>query len=142
MRAAVTAMVVGFFRAVDVRDWDTVRALLADEVTLDHVSLFGGEAEIVPADEVVRRWRALLPGFDATQHLLGLMAESGPVVRGNVRGYHLLNGEEWMVAGWYDLTLTTVGTPRIAGIALTVAYETGSRELLGRAQERAAAALR
>ncbi|MEV4281658.1 nuclear transport factor 2 family protein [Actinoplanes xinjiangensis] len=117
----MTATVVDFFRAVDVRDWDTVRALLADEVTLDYVSLFGGEAEIVAADEVVQRWRALLPGFDATQHLLGLLAESGPVVRGNVRGYHLLDGEEWMVAGWYDLTLTAAGTPRIAGIALTVA---------------------
>lgn len=138
MNAAVTATVVDFFRAVDTRDWDTVRALLADEVTLDYVSLFGGEVETLPAAEVVERWRKLLPGFDATQHFLGLLAESDGVVRGNVRGCHRLDGEEWTVAGWYDLTLTTPGTPRIAAIVLTATYETGHRDLLGRAQDRAA----
>ncbi len=134
----MNAAVVDFFRAVDARDWDAVRLLLAGEVTLDYVSLFGGAVETVPAGEVIERWRGLLPGFDATQHFVGTLAESGGVVRGNVRAYHVLDGAEWMVAGWYELTVTA-GPARISGIVLTAVYETGSRELLGHAQERAKA---
>ncbi|MCA2216564.1 nuclear transport factor 2 family protein [Jidongwangia harbinensis] len=138
MNDAVTASIVRFFRAVDTRDWATVRALLADEVVLDYVSLFGGEVETVAADEVVERWRALLPGFDATQHFLGVPAELDGTVQANVRGYHVLGDEVWMVAGWYRLTLTAGDPARVAGIVLTAAYETGDRELVARARERAA----
>ncbi len=133
----VTAAVTRFFRAVDLRDWAVVRSLLADRVVLDYVSVFGGEVEDVAADDVIERWRALLPGFDATQHLLGPLAElaGDGTVECNVRGYHHLAGEVWMVAGWYVLR---VADGRLAGITLTGTYETGSRELLARARERAA----
>jgi hypothetical protein len=53
---------------------------------------------------------------------------------------HHLDGDTWMVAGWYRLTLSaTPGGGRIAGITLTEAYETGSRDLVERAQQRATA---
>jgi hypothetical protein len=135
---AVTASIVRFFRAIDTRDWNTVRGLLADEVVLDYVSLFGGEVETVAADEVVERWRALLPGFDATQHVLGVLAELDGTVQTNVRGYHVLGDEVWMAAGWYRLALDGGDPARIAGIVLTATYETGDRELVGRARARAA----
>lgn len=133
-------LIHGFFRAVDRRDWDRVAAGLARYVRLDYSSLFGGEPEDLTATEVIDRWRGLLPGFDATMHMLG------PLVDGvdgglecNVRGYHALGDEVWMVAGWYTLTLTSSGeSPRIAGITLATSYETGSRGLLDRAQERVA----
>jgi hypothetical protein len=138
MNDAVTTSIVRFFRAVDTRDWDTVHALLADEVTLDYVSVFGGEPETIASDEVVKRWQGLLPGFDATQHLLGTLAEIDGAVQGNVRGYHVLGDEVWMVAGWYHLSIRPADPPRIAGILLTASYETGSRDLIARAQARAA----
>ena len=73
-----------------------------------------------------------------TQHLLGPLAElaGDGTVECNVRGYHHLAGEVWMVAGWYVLR---VADGRLAGITLTGTYETGSRELLARARERAKA---
>lgn len=130
-----------FFRAVDTRDWDTVARLLADEVDLDYTSVFGGEPERVAGPELVARWRGLLPGFDATQHFVApLLATAEDVLEGNVRGYHHLDGDTWMVAGWYRITLSaTPGGGRIAGITLTEAYETGSRDLVERAQQRATA---
>jgi hypothetical protein len=134
----VTASIVRFFRAIDTRDFNTVRAMLADEVSLDYTSVFGGESETIAADEVVERWRALLPGFDATQHFLGVLSEVDGTVQGNVRGYHQLGDEVWMIAGWYHLTLETTDPPRVAGIVLTATYETGSRDLVARAQNRAA----
>ena len=138
MNEAVATSVVRFFRAIDTRNWDAVRDLLADEVTLDYVSVFGGDVETVTADEVVQRWQGLLPGFDATQHFLGVLEEFDGAVQGNVRGYHILGDQVWMVAGWYRLTVDAAGPPRITGIVLTATYETGSRDLITQAQARAA----
>lgn len=137
-----TQTVVSFFRAVDTRDWDTVEAILADRVTLDYTSLFDGEPEAVSNEEVVTRWRALLPGFDGTQHFLGTLVATSPgTLEANVRGYHRLGGETWMVAGWYVLTTANGedGSHRITGITLLVTYETGDRSLVELAHQRAAA---
>lgn len=127
-----------FFRAVDTRDWDLVTATLADRVTLDYTSLFGGEPETLEPEEIAARWRGLLPGFDATMHFLGPLVDDGDTVQCNVRGYHRLEGETWMVAGWYTLDLSdTGGRVRIRGITLATSYEAGGRDLVEKAQQRA-----
>lgn len=127
-----------FFRAVDTRDWDTVAATLADHVALDYTSLFGGEAEVLSPDDVTKRWRGLLPGFDATMHLLGPLIDDGDTVQCNFRGYHHIDGKTWMVAGWYTLDVVqTAAGVRIAGIKIESSYEEGSRELVEQAQQRA-----
>jgi SnoaL-like domain len=127
--------VVAFFHAVDDRDWDAVRVGLADEVDTDYTSLFGGEPERLAAGALVQRWQGLLPGFDATQHLLGPLLVTGDVVECNVRGYHRLDGRTWMVAGRYTLTLDG---DRVAGIVLHTAYQEGDTSLVEEATARAA----
>ncbi|MFD1052334.1 nuclear transport factor 2 family protein, partial [Kibdelosporangium lantanae] len=120
-----------FFRAVDTRDWDTVAATLADQVTLDYTSLFGGEVETLTPDEITGRWRGLLPGFDATMHMLGPLVDDGDTVRCNVRAYHHIDGRTWMVAGWYTLHIVQSATgARIAGIRIESSYEEGGRDLV------------
>ncbi|RIQ17803.1 polyketide cyclase [Jiangella rhizosphaerae] len=128
--------------AVDTLDWDGVRAVLADDVRLDYTSLWGGSPETVAAAEVVRRWRGLLPGFDATQHLTGpVLATPGGRCTTTVRGYHhVADGERsgtWMVAGWYDIRLDHAG--RISAITLHTSYEEGDRALTEIATARCAA---
>ena len=128
-----------FFRAVDTRDWDTVAATLADRVTLDYTSLFGGEPETLGREEIVARWRGLLPGFDATMHLLGPLVDDGDTVRCNLRAYHHIDARTWLVAAWYTLDVaTTDAGVRIAGITIELSYEEGGRELVALAQQRAA----
>ena len=123
-----------FFHAVDRRDWAAVRAGLAGEVATDYTSLFGGEPERLAADALVERWRGLLPGFDATQHLLGPVVVDGDSAECNVRGYHRLGDRTWLVAGRYTLALDG---ERIAGIVLETLYQEGDP---GLAQEAAARA--
>jgi hypothetical protein len=135
--------VVRFFHAVDDRDWQAVRAGLADEVGVDYSSLFGGGPERLAADELVARWRGLLPGFDGTQHLLGPLvitaAGDDATVDANVRGYHHLGGSTWLVAGRYTLTLRRADPAwRVAGIVLHTTYQEGDRSLAGQATARAA----
>ena len=127
-----------FFRAVDTRDWPAVESLLADRVDTDYSSVFGGDPEQLTRGDLVDRWRRLLPGFDATQHFVAPLIATGPDVwEGNVRGYHHLDGQTWMVAGWYRLAVLEIsGTLAIASIRLTEAYEEGDRDLVARAQER------
>jgi hypothetical protein len=57
--------------AVDQLDWAGVRQAFADEVRSDYTSLSGGAPQRGPVDDLIAQWRTLLPGFDATQHLLG-----------------------------------------------------------------------
>jgi hypothetical protein len=136
-------------QAVDDLDWPAVRRCLADEVRTDYTELFGGEAETLPADELVRRWQGLLPGFDATQHLIGTGLveedEHRPVVRTHVRGYHHVAGAEggptWAVHGHYVVPLVRTPTGwAIAGITLRVFYQEGNTDLPALATERAATA--
>ncbi len=126
--------VVAFFHAVDDRNWTVLRAGLTDEVQIDYSSLFGGEPEELTAEALLERWRALLPGFDATQHFLGPLLVTGDRVEANVRAYHHLAGRTWMVSGRYTLTLTG---DKIAGIVLHTKYEDGDRALTEKAAERA-----
>lgn len=125
-----------FFRAVDQRRWDVVAATLDDEVELDYSSLFGGGPERVPGPEVVERWAGMLPGFDATQHLVGPLLVDGDTVACNVRGYHHLDGETWLAAGWYTISVRGTGPVRISGIRLELSYEEGPRSLVDRARQR------
>jgi hypothetical protein len=130
--------------AIDALDWPAVREAFADEVRLDYTSLFGGEPETLAGDELIARWQALLPGFDATQHMLGpvvLTDDAGPGVRADahVRGYHHIGGQDggqtWAVHGHYTARL--VGG-KITELTLALFYQEGELDLPAVATERAA----
>src|SRR5690606_21873398 len=95
LESAVTAAVSDLLFAIDDLDWEGVRNALADEVTIDYTSLWGGELEHLAASELVARWQGLLPGFDATQHLTGPIVvrqagEGRVTATTTVRGYHVV----------------------------------------------------
>jgi SnoaL-like domain len=133
-------------QAVDDLDWPAARGCLADEVRTDYSELFGGEAETLSADELVRRWQGLLPGFDATQHLIGTtLAEEDEgrlTVRTHVRAYHHVAGAEggaiWGVHGHYVVPFERSPAGwKIAGITLRLFYQEGNTDLPALAGERA-----
>jgi hypothetical protein len=136
--------------AVDALDWSTIRDSMTPRVTTDYTSLWGGEPETLDADELIDRWRQLLTGFDATQHLTGPVVLTGvadddgtATCATTVRGYHHIVADEqggtWMCAGRYDIGLDRgVDGWRVSAITLTVAYEDGDRSLVDVARERGA----
>ena len=143
---------MALFHAVDDLDWAAVTASLTSEVTIDYTSLWGGQADRLDAAQLVSAWRELLPGFDATQHLLGPIlatpADANTVnIDLNVRGYHLIRVDQpedapaatWMVAGRYSIDVHRHdGVWRIAAITLRVSYEHGDRNLVDVARHRVA----
>jgi SnoaL-like domain len=136
------------FFATDRRDWDTVRALLADRVTLDYTSLNGGAPATLRGDDVVTAWKALLPGFDATHHHITVITSSarpdGSVdIVANGTATHRLattSGEPlWTIAGYYNANLTPdAGRWTITALTFTATWGSGNQHLVAAAQQRAA----
>jgi hypothetical protein len=134
--------------AIDRLDWEGVRATLATRLRINYTSLFGGEPEELAAAELISRWRSLLPGFDATQHITGpvVVTHTSPervTAETHVRGYHYINaspGGTWMVAGHYVMTLRREHDVwRIHSITLELIQQEGKLDLPQLAAARASA---
>ena len=129
----MSTALVDLVHAVDRLDWDGVRAAFADKLVLDYTSLFGGEAEELAADELVERWQALLPGFEATQHLLGPVLGTDAGCEAHVRAEHRIGSDVWLVAGHYVAELTD---GRISSLTLQTFFQDGVLDLPAKATER------
>lgn len=119
LRTAAQDAITCVFVCADRRDWDGLRAVLADTVAVDYTSLNGGEPIAgIAGDDLLAAWRQTLGGFEATQHLLGsfLFDETTPQ-SARLRFYaiatHVLHAghgdSTWTVAGHYDAELRDDG---------------------------------
>ena len=128
-------VLVELVHAIDRLDWAGVRAAFADRLTLDYTSLSGGEPEELAAGELVGRWQGLLPGFEATQHLLGPVLATAGGVEAHVRAHHWIGGSVWTVAGHYVAGLTG---DRITALRLDTYHQDGDLDLPATATARVA----
>jgi hypothetical protein len=119
-RIAVTDTVTGIGLFADLRQWDRVGALLADEVTTDYVSVFGGEVASASRTELLDQWRATLGGLDATQHQITNVAVTptgqGATALSHVRATHWSGGRFGLSVG---STPTTCFGRSLAGRSLS-----------------------
>jgi fermentation-respiration switch protein FrsA (DUF1100 family) len=141
-RQAITDTITKLLHAIDRRDWTAVAGILAEEIRTDYTSLFGGSIQTQPAHELIAAWRALLPGFDATQHVTGpIVADvSGDAARAHcaATGVHRIGHDHWTVSGHYDMELARTGnTWRIGAITYRNVLVTGDETLPQKAQARA-----
>jgi hypothetical protein len=116
-------------------------------VTVDYTSLWGGEPATMTAADLMRGWKALVPGFTRTQHTIGipLIEVDGEKAQANapVIGHHFIDdpappgGRSWVVGGRYlwQLEKGPAGW-RIAGLTLALAWQEGNADLPKLAAER------
>ncbi|MES0028046.1 MULTISPECIES: nuclear transport factor 2 family protein [unclassified Mesorhizobium] len=140
-RIAIAEAIAGIGLYADLREWDRVRSYFAARVTTDYTSLFGGEVTTSGRDALIAQWQGLLPGFDATQHLITNITVEGAgndaVARSHVRAAHWIDGRFWTVGGSYLHRL--VRTPegwRVKAISIRRLYEEGDRAVLAAAAGR------
>jgi hypothetical protein len=135
-----------FFISVDNRDWDIVKAIFNDTVSLDYTSMAGGQPADLPSADIIDSWKSVMPGFDKTHHQLGnyLIETDSLVAKVFCYGTatHYLSNESknnvWTVVGSYDLELQTVSKAwRITKMKFNLKYIDGNGELPKMAQERA-----
>ena len=149
MEQEIQHRIATMLNAIDLLDWSTVRTAFAPTVAVDYTSLFGGSAETLAVDTLLERFRGLLPGFDATQHLIGpvmVTEHAGGTVtaEAQARGYHHVAGAEggavWMAAGRYRFPMERRdGVWKIGGITFQLSYQDGNLGMPRIARARVAA---
>jgi 3-phenylpropionate/cinnamic acid dioxygenase small subunit len=142
-RAAVIDLVNRQAMAADARDWAAARACYAPRVRLDYVSLAGGEPSETSADEMIAAWRASLPGFERTQHVISnhqvTLQGDRAVCLSHFRAQHRIADRIWELDGDYRHELAR--GPQgwlIDGQQMVWTFERGDRALLEEASRRAA----
>ncbi|MEM8857220.1 MAG: nuclear transport factor 2 family protein [Chloroflexota bacterium] len=128
--------------SADIHDWAQCRSTFADEIFVDYTSMAGGKPATIPADALIDSWQGLLPGFTATQHLLGthIIEVNGDsaVCDAHFQATHVIDEESWTLGGRYQFNLQySSGVWQITGITMTVLWSAGDQaSLLARAAER------
>lgn len=128
--------------AADLGDWDAVRACFAGEVRVDYTSLNGGEPATVRADDLIAGWRGVLPGFEATQHVVSnhqvTLAGDAAECRSHFVATHRIGADVWRLGGHYHHRLSRqTGGWRVTEMTMTWTWEEGDRGLVQRAASRA-----
>jgi hypothetical protein len=141
-RQAISDAITGLLDAIDRRDWTAARSCLAAQVRIDYTSLFGGTPRTQSETELIEGWRALVPGFDATQHLTGpILADilgDTARVRCAVTAVHCIGQDHWTPSGHYEMALLRTGSRWvIAAIVYRNVFVAGDATLPQRAQARA-----
>lgn len=142
--ASVRQTVLAIPTLVDIRAFDAIPPLFADQVMLDYTSMFGGAPQNLSGHDVVAGWCALVPGFDATWHQLGpidvkQLSSDAAFARCSVDARHWLRGALWRPIGQYVFVLTRAERWRVRAMRLELEKELGDRGLVEAAQRRARA---
>ena len=144
-KQAIQDLILKYAWGIDSRDWTLFRSIFADEVEMDFSSYSGTPASRMSADEWVANCRALLPGFDATQHVLTnfMIDVDGDTATAIVymKAEHFianhLGDNSHTLGGHYTHRLTRAGTGwKIHGTTLTVTWSRGNRQVYELAAQR------
>jgi hypothetical protein len=123
----------------DRREWDRLRSVLAEEVTLDYTSLNGGEAATLSCDQVISAWAGMLGNLDATQHLVSnhLVSIDGDTASCTAafQATHLLanphGGPIWTLGGHYEFGLArTAEGWQITSVQMIADWATGNQQIM------------
>lgn len=146
-KADIQDLILNYAWGIDTRNWALLRSIFADEIEMDFSSFNGTPASRIAADDWVAACRALLPGFDATQHLLtNFMIEvEGDTATAVVymQAEHFiansLGDNSHTLGGYYrhKLARDTDGW-KIHATTLTILWSRGNRQVYELAAERAA----
>lgn len=144
-RAAISDVVIRYATGLDTRDRALYRSCFTDPVTVDFASWSGRPAATVPVDDWVASVFAVLPGFDATQHLSTnhVITFDGPdeaTCVSQMQAQHYLADQPvttCTLGGHYTNRLVrTARGWKITSCTLTVTWVTGDRGLFAMATER------
>ncbi|MEG1616865.1 MAG: nuclear transport factor 2 family protein [Bacteroidales bacterium] len=103
---------IEIIKAIDLRDWEIAKGFLADQITMDYASFTKEAPHTVTSEELIDSWKALLPGFDHTQHQLSNFLCYEEVDLAHIQCYvsalHFIADQPdplWTVIGTYDIKM-------------------------------------
>ncbi len=142
-RSSITDVVNSVGTLADLGRYSQLEQLFTEEVTVDYTSLFPGEVQNIPREQLMTQWQSVLPGFDATQHMI---TNHQITINGNeakaiayVRATHKLDNRMWVVGGYYVDELAKIdGVWKLKSIQYNALYESGDRSLIEKAAAKVA----
>ncbi len=143
--AAVKTIVESVAVLADMRNFEDLETLYADEFLLDYSALNGHAAELRSPRGLMTEWAGVLPGFDRTRHDLANVTASvegaSATASADVTAGHWLGGSYWEASGRYDYRLEKDnGAWRITAMTFLLEDEKGARDIIGPAATNAAEA--
>lgn len=150
-RTEAVDVVYRYATSIDTRDWELHRSIFTDEMESDFSSLGSGTAPqptSMSADAWVDGLKALMPGFEATQHSMtnprvSIDGDEATVVMYMQAEHYLLDDEGerefWSIGGYYTDRLVRSGDSwKIRSVRLTVTWQRGDQAIMATAMQRAA----
>jgi SnoaL-like domain len=146
-RAEIHDALMTYATGIDSRDWTLYRSLFTEEIDIDFSSWSGDPGGTMKADDWVAGVKAVISGFDGTQHLLAneVITLNGDeaVVVPYMQAHHYLNldGEHHLqsIGGYYrHLMVRTIDGWKSRSCTLTITWEKGDRGIFEIATKRAA----
>ncbi|MER6843893.1 nuclear transport factor 2 family protein [Streptomyces platensis] len=138
-KVEITEKTAEFGLRVDTHEWDRLKALLADAVTIDYSLLHGKDPVTTDPDGVVDMWHTVLENLTSTQHLIAgqVITVDGDIATcvANLVASHYLPNESgdptWTIGGRYEFGLVrTESGWRINAVVLIPKWSTGNRTIM------------
>jgi hypothetical protein len=138
-RSDIIEAATRLFWYIDIRDWDALAGVFAEQVTLDYTSIWGGQPTVATPTQIQGEWSTLLGAFDATQHLLGnhLVTTDGDKAELTAvfQAVHLLanpfGSPRWTLGGAYRITLERGARGwLIDAVTMTATWADGNKDIL------------
>lgn len=82
-----------FAHFADHHEWDHLRQLFTNQITIDYTSLAGGEPAKLDADALIKHWEPALSQYKMTQHIITnhiieLQGESAAICKAYFQAIH------------------------------------------------------
>ena len=146
-KADIQETILKYATGLDRRDFALYRSIFADQVEIDFSSFSGAPPSTMSGDDWAAQVQQLLPGFDATQHVLTnfVINVQGDEAKANVymQAEHFIANSDGdnshTLGGYYDHKLRRKGEGwEIHATTLTVTWSRGNRDVYRLAAERVA----
>ena len=134
-----------YAQGIDTRDFDLLRSIFTDEITMDFHDYSGLPAVTVSADSWVENVRALMTGLDSTQHVM-----TNPIVdvegdaatcRMYMKAEHFLQNSQgsfdYAIGGYYIDELVRLNNRWIIkAVTLKLFWQRGNRNIMNLARKK------
>lgn len=146
-REDIKTVVLRYATGADLRDWEMLQSVFADQVDIDFSSFGGGPVTTVSSEEYLGFVKALIPGFDSTQHQLTNFVidingnEANCVAYMQAEHFVATEDEELChtVGGYYTYRLTKENTDwKVCSLKLSATWSRGDMRAHEIAAQRAA----
>ena len=124
---------------IDTLDFDLLRSVFTDEITMDFEDYSGQPLQTMAADDWVSGCRVLFTGLDATQHVMSnpMVSIDGTAAtcRMYMKAEHFLRNDQgsmdFALGGYYTDTLRKVDDHwLISGVTLKLFWNRGNRHIM------------